>query len=133
MTTRGRSLRRQSATLRRFSKVFWTLPSSFLTGASAAAGLAVINSVGNLGGFAAQNLVPLIHDRTGSNQAPMLFLAACVLVAGVTIFAVLAFLEGWRGRAGVVPADTSSENCSAIAVGACVVPEDGFAVEGGFF
>ncbi len=72
--------------------VFWSLPSSFLTGASAAAGLAMINSVGNLGGFAAQNVVPLIHDRTGSVQAPMLFLAGCVLVAGVTIFPVLAFL-----------------------------------------
>ena len=76
--------------------VFWTLPSSFLTGASAAAGLAVINSVGNLGGFAAQNIVPLIHDRTGSNQMPMLFLAACILLAGATIFAVLSFLERQR-------------------------------------
>ena len=66
--------------------MFWSLPSSFLTGASAAAGLAVVNSVGNLGGFAAQNVVPLISDRTGSVQAPMLFLAACVAFAGVTIF-----------------------------------------------
>ena len=72
--------------------VFWSLPSGFLTGASAAAGLAAINSVGNLGGFAAQNVVPMIHDRTGSNEAPMLFLAGCVFVAGVTITPVLAYV-----------------------------------------
>jgi hypothetical protein len=56
--------------------VLWSLPSSFLTGAGAAAGLAAINSVGNLGGFIAQNIVPWIRDQTGSNEAPMLFLAA---------------------------------------------------------
>ena len=46
--------------------VLWSLPSKFLTGASAAAGLAAINSVGNLGGFIAQNVVPWIRDATGS-------------------------------------------------------------------
>ena len=76
--------------------VFWTLPSSFLTGASAAAGLAAINSVGNLGGFVAQNVVPMIRDATGSTQVPMLFVAACVAVGGVMTFVVLAYLG--RGR-----------------------------------
>ncbi len=76
--------------------VFWTLPSSFLTGASAAAGLAVINSVGNLGGFIAQNAVPLIKDWTGSVEAPMLFVAACVFVGGVMTFVVLAYLAKHR-------------------------------------
>jgi nitrate/nitrite transporter NarK len=80
--------------------VFWTLPSSFLTGASAAAGLAAINSVGNLGGFVAQNAVPLIRDRTGSVEAPMLFVAACVFLGGVATFAVLAYLGRRR------PSDT---------------------------
>ncbi len=84
--------------------VFWSLPSSFLTGASAAAGLAAINSVGNLGGFAAQNVVPMIHDRTGSNELPMLFLAGCVFVAGVTITPVLAFVAR-HGERGAVVAD----------------------------
>jgi sugar phosphate permease len=53
--------------------VLWSLPSSFLTGAGAAAGLAAINSVGDLGGFIAQNVVPWIKDQTGSDEAPMLF------------------------------------------------------------
>ena len=72
--------------------IFWTLPSSFLRGASAAAGLAVINSVGNLGGFVAQNVVPWIKDRTGSNLTPMLFLAGCLAFAGLMIFVVQALL-----------------------------------------
>ncbi|MEJ5020841.1 MFS transporter [Ochrobactrum vermis] len=60
--------------------VFWSLPSRFLTGAGAAAGLAAINSIGNLGGFIAQNVVPWIRDMTGSTLTPMFFLAACLSV-----------------------------------------------------
>lgn len=63
--------------------VFWSLPSRFLTGAGAAAGLAAINSVGNLGGFIAQNVVPWIRDVTGSTLTPMFFLAACLSVTAV--------------------------------------------------
>jgi MFS family permease len=72
--------------------IFWTLPSSFLRGASAAAGLAAINSVGNLGGFVAQNVVPWIKDSTGSDLAPMFFLAACLGLAGVMVIVVQAML-----------------------------------------
>jgi MFS family permease len=68
--------------------VFWSLPSRFLKGAGAAAGLAAINSVGNLGGFIAQNVVPWIRDATGSTTAPMFFLAACLMVAAMLVFAV---------------------------------------------
>ena len=70
--------------------VLWSLPSKFLTGASAAAGLAAINSVGNLGGFIAQNVVPWICDATGSTIAPMLFLAVCLAAGGLMTFFVQA-------------------------------------------
>lgn len=68
--------------------VFWSLPSRFLQGAGAAAGLAAINSVGNLGGFIAQNVVPWIKDTTGSTIAPMFFLAACLAAAGLLVLVV---------------------------------------------
>jgi sugar phosphate permease len=68
--------------------VFWSLPSRFLKGAGAAAGLAAINSVGNLGGFVAQNVVPWIKDETGSTIAPMFFLAACLAAGGLLVFVV---------------------------------------------
>jgi len=45
---------------------FWALPSEFLTGASAAVGLALINSVGNLGGLVGPWAIGAISDRTGS-------------------------------------------------------------------
>ncbi len=68
--------------------VFWSLPSRFLRGAGAAAGLAAINSVGNLGGFIAQNVVPWISDATGSKIVPMFFLAACLAAAGLLVIVV---------------------------------------------
>ena len=78
--------------------VYWTLPSSFLTGPTAAAGLAIINSVGNLGGFVAQNVVPLIRDRSGSDLVPMYFLAGCLFFAGLMVFVV----QGVLGRRRVL-------------------------------
>jgi sugar phosphate permease len=80
--------------------VLWSLPSKFLTGGSAAAGLAAINSVGNLGGFIAQNAVPWIRDATGSTIAPMLFLAACLAAGGLMTFVVQAAI---RRRHTAVP------------------------------
>jgi MFS family permease len=78
--------------------VLWSLPSTFLTGASAAAGLAMINSVGNLGGFIAQNAVPWIRDQTGSTILPMLFLAACLTVAGLMTFVVQRVIRRSRAQ-----------------------------------
>ena len=68
--------------------VFWALPSRFLSGPAAAAGFAAINSVGNLGGFVAQSVVPLIHDASGSNLVPMLFVAAALALAGLGVLMV---------------------------------------------
>ena len=45
------------------------MPSAALTGAAAAAGLAMVNSLGNLGGFVAPYAVGLLKDATGSNQS----------------------------------------------------------------
>jgi MFS family permease len=77
---------------------FWSLPPSFLRGPRAAAGIAAINAVGNLGGFIAQNVVPIIRDSTGSNLAPMLFLAACLtLTCGLVFVAFRVLGTGSRG------------------------------------
>lgn len=68
--------------------VFWTLPSRLLTGAGAAAGFAAINSVGNLGGFVAQTVVPRIRDATGEALGPMLFLALCLSASAVAVLLI---------------------------------------------
>jgi MFS transporter, ACS family, tartrate transporter len=58
---------------------FWALPSEFLTGYSAAAGIALINSIGNLGGFAGPYTIGLIATRSGS-------LSPGLAIAGVPLF-----------------------------------------------
>jgi nitrate/nitrite transporter NarK len=71
------------------------------TALAAAAGLAAINSVGNLGGFIAQNVVPWIRDATGSTIAPMLFLAACLAAGGLMTFFVQAAIRRRHPEAAV--------------------------------
>lgn len=55
---------------------FWTLLATFLGSTAAAAGIALINSVGNLGGFVGPYVVGYIPEATGSGYGAMLFLAA---------------------------------------------------------
>lgn len=69
--------------------VFWSVPQRLLTGAHAAAGLAAINSVGNLGGFVAQNAVPAVRDATGSNLAPMALLSVALAISAAGFFLLL--------------------------------------------
>jgi len=62
---------------------FWPLPSTFLTGTAAAAGMALINSVGNVGGFMGPFLVGWIKDATGSFENGLYALAGFMLLAAV--------------------------------------------------
>jgi MFS transporter, ACS family, tartrate transporter len=66
--------------------VFWTLPTAFLSGAAAAAGIAVVNSIGNLAGFAGPFAMGWIKDYTGSYTGGLLLLAGFGIVAiGITL------------------------------------------------
>lgn len=66
---------------------FWTLPPLFLGGAAAAVGIAVINSIGNFGGFVGPSIVGLLTQVTGSTKAGLAVLGIALLFGG---FAVLA-------------------------------------------
>ena len=61
--------------------VFWALPTAFLSGAAAAAGIAVINSIGNLAGFAGPFAMGWIKDHTGSYTGGLLLLAGLGIIA----------------------------------------------------
>jgi MFS transporter, ACS family, tartrate transporter len=61
--------------------VFWTLPTAFLSGAAAAAGIAVINSIGNLAGFAGPFAMGWIKDHTGSYAGGLLLLSGLGIIA----------------------------------------------------
>lgn len=64
--------------------LFWSLPTAFLNGVAAAAGIAAINSVGNLAGFASPFLIGAIKDLTQSTNIGLYVLAG-VLVAGAIV------------------------------------------------
>lgn len=66
------------------SSLFWMLPTNFLGGVSAAAGIAGINSFANLAGFCSPFLIGWITTNTGSNAIGM-FLITAVLVVGASL------------------------------------------------
>ncbi len=68
--------------------LFWSLPTAFLGGVSAAAGIATINSVGNLAGFVSPSMVGVLRDLTGRTELSMFVLAA-ILVAGAGLVLTL--------------------------------------------
>jgi MFS transporter, ACS family, tartrate transporter len=61
---------------------FWSMPPAFLSGAGAAAGIALINSVGNLGGFVGPYLVGLVRQFSHSFAAGLAAMAAMLALAG---------------------------------------------------
>ncbi|EHP37652.1 major facilitator superfamily transporter [Cupriavidus basilensis OR16] len=64
--------------------LFWSLPTAFLAGTGAAAGIALINSLGNLAGFISPYAVGWLKDLTQSTDSGMYLLAAC-LMAGAAL------------------------------------------------
>jgi nitrate/nitrite transporter NarK len=56
--------------------VFWTLPTAFLSGAGAAAGIAAINSIANLGGYFGPKIFGQLQDWTGTDFAGLILLSA---------------------------------------------------------
>jgi nitrate/nitrite transporter NarK len=64
------------------------LPSSFLTGTAAAGGIALINSLGNISGFAAPYITGWLRDLTGTQRTGMWLVGAC-MIAGATLVLAL--------------------------------------------
>ncbi|MGD0102985.1 MAG: MFS transporter [Rhodopila sp.] len=64
---------------------FWTLPTAMLSGTAAAGGIALINAVGNLGGFLGPYMMGAIKDATGSFSIGLLSIATGALVASIVL------------------------------------------------
>lgn len=73
--------------------VFWTLPGRFFAGASAAAGIALINSVGNLGGYLGPFVVGALKEATGQLASGLYFLTGVMLFGLALTFIVYRVLE----------------------------------------
>jgi MFS transporter, ACS family, tartrate transporter len=67
---------------------FWALPTAMLTGSAAAGGIALINAVGNLGGFLGPYAMGLVQDATGSFPVGLLTIAMGSVVAGAVVLAL---------------------------------------------
>ncbi|MFZ6047190.1 MFS transporter [Pseudomonas sp. CR3202] len=65
--------------------LFWTIPTGYLSGAAAASGIALINSLGNLGGFVAPNLKTLMETQFGDPRAGMFALAVVAVIGALLI------------------------------------------------
>jgi ACS family tartrate transporter-like MFS transporter len=68
---------------------FWPMPSEFLTGTAAAGGIALVNCIGNLGGFAGPYAVGWIKDSTGDFSAALYFLAGSAVLSAVITLVVI--------------------------------------------
>jgi MFS family permease len=79
--------------------VFWPLPSAFLAGTAAAAGIGIVNSIGNLGGYVGPN-VPIWAKAFSSDPSAALYIIAFILCIGaaVTYFAIPASLRVRVGK-----------------------------------
>jgi ACS family tartrate transporter-like MFS transporter len=71
--------------LNAFGPTFWCLPRAVLQGTAAAGGIALINAVGNLGGFAGPNVLGYIKNATGSYSVAFGILAAGGFVAAALL------------------------------------------------
>lgn len=61
----------------------WSMPTLFLSGAAAATGIATINSIGNLGGFAGPAMIGWVKDQTGSYAGGLYFVAGLLVISAV--------------------------------------------------
>jgi ACS family tartrate transporter-like MFS transporter len=68
--------------------VFWTLPPSFLSGTAAAGGIALINSIANLGGFFGPYIMGWLKGSTGGYSTGFLVLAAGLVVTAAMVLAM---------------------------------------------
>lgn len=67
---------------------FWSLPTALLSGTAAAGGIALINSVGNLGGFLGPYMFGLVKDARGSDTVGLLAIATAPVVSAIVLFAL---------------------------------------------
>jgi D-galactonate transporter len=69
--------------------MFWALPTSFLGGAAAAAGIAWVNCMGNLGGFFSPAIIGFLKTHTGTLNSGLFMVAGCMLASAMLIAALV--------------------------------------------
>ena len=72
-----------------FLATFWSLPTAFLSGTAAAAGIAFVNSVGNLGGHFGPDMIGRIRTLSGGSSEAAFWALAAIAIVGAVIAVVL--------------------------------------------
>jgi MFS family permease len=67
---------------------FWTLATSLMTGVGAAAGIALVNSVGNIGGFVGPNIIGIVREATHSFSTGLVVVGVVLAAGGLLVLAV---------------------------------------------
>jgi ACS family tartrate transporter-like MFS transporter len=67
---------------------FWSMPSRFLTGAPAAAGIALVVTIANVGGFVGPAIIGAMKDRFGTHGPAFMLLGGCAIVAALLAIAI---------------------------------------------
>lgn len=86
--------------------IFWTFPSAYLAGSAAAGSIALINSIGALGGFMAPNLKRWAETAFDSTAVGLYFLAGASLLAGLLILAIHRFSPSTPIKRAATPLNT---------------------------
>jgi D-galactonate transporter len=69
--------------------MFWALPTSFLGGAAAAAGIALVNCTGNLGGFISPAIIGFLKDYTQTLNSGLFLISGCMLASAILVLALV--------------------------------------------
>ena len=85
--------------------LFWPIPGAFLTGTSAAAGIAAINSIGNLSGFFGPYVMGYLKDLTGNFTMGLILLGVTTLVGGAATLLIRVSPDLERVDPAAIPAE----------------------------
>jgi nitrate/nitrite transporter NarK len=69
--------------------MFWALPTSFLGGAAAAAGIALVNCTGNLAGFFSPAIIGFMKTYTGTLNSGLFLVSGCLVASAILILALV--------------------------------------------
>ena len=88
--------------------VFWSVPGLYLSGTAAAGGIALITTMGNMGGAVGTPALGFIKARTGSFTDGMLLMAACLVFAAVLVVAMVSAKKKKAAQSAAVPVEDAS-------------------------
>ncbi|MFI5660453.1 MFS transporter [Streptomyces sp. NPDC051684] len=97
------------------SPIFWTIPQSYLDARAAAPGIALINSIGNLGGFVAPTAFGIIEDTTGSTKGGLVGLTVVGFLAALSVLLVRGGGRNDRVRAAAAAHPAAAPEAGAAA------------------